>query len=177
MPRCSNLSGIPRSILQIQNGKCLFVGKIIDVSREVRAGFTWGSVRIVALRKDELEDFAESSEDQKPDQFPHDASLIIPFQNENLCAYLETADGNKTVIASVPDLITVLDSQSGSHLGTPEYTYGLRVTVIALAGHPLWRTESGLRSGGPAAFGLEHDYVPIADYRIPESVIEEYTVY
>ena len=27
------------------------------------------------------------------------------------------------VMASVPDLITVLDSQSGSHLGTPECKY------------------------------------------------------
>ena len=48
------------------------------------------------------------------------------------------------VVASVPDLITILDSQSGSHLGTPECkptlisfycvslnsldSYGLRVT-------------------------------------------------
>ena len=32
-------------------------------------------------------------------------------------------------------------------------TYGLRVTVIALAGHPLWRTKVGLEDGGPIAFG------------------------
>lgn len=27
------------------------------------------------------------------------------------------------------------------------------VTVIALAGHPLWQSEHGLKVGGPAAFG------------------------
>lgn len=32
-------------------------------------------------------------------------------------------------------------------------TYGLRVTVIALAGHPLWRSKKGLEAGGPNAFG------------------------
>ena len=70
-----------------------------------------------------------------------DPTVVIPFQNENLCAYMELQDGTRTVnsffylfqiigrlfnslkfqvMASVPDLITILDSQSGSHLGTPE---------------------------------------------------------
>ena len=54
---------------------------------------------------------------------------------------------------TVPDLITVLDSQNGAALGTPDYRYGLRVTVIAFAGHPSWITPEGLANGGPAAFG------------------------
>ena len=54
----------------------------------------------------------------------------------------------------MPDLITVLDSQNGAALGTPDYRYGLRVTVIALAGHPRWTaTPEGLQCGGPGAFG------------------------
>ena len=36
----SDIQGIPRAILRIQNGKLLFNGKIINVEREVRAGFT-----------------------------------------------------------------------------------------------------------------------------------------
>ena len=32
------------------------------------------------------------------------------------------------VVASVPDLITILDSQSGSHLGTPE----CKLTLVSL---------------------------------------------
>ncbi len=54
---------------------------------------------------------------------------------------------------TVPDLITVLDSQNGAALGTPDYRYGLRVTVIAMAGHPSWITPKGLANGGPTAFG------------------------
>ena len=77
-------------------------------------------------------------------------------------------------------------------------TYGLRVTVIALAVHPLWRSEEGLKAGGPKAFGyvmffelgvsiadfnlfffeffysLQHDFEPVGEYREPRSVIEEY---
>ncbi len=58
------------------------------------------------------------------------------------------------MVATVPDLITVLDSQKGVALGTPEYRYGLRVTVIALAGDEKWsKSEAGLNGGGPKAFG------------------------
>ncbi|KAF8806685.1 putative hydantoinase/oxoprolinase [Phlegmacium glaucopus] len=159
----NQLNGIAKAILEVQEGKCLFIGKIVDVSREVRAGFTWGQVEYLPNRLDENLSDAED-----------DATVVIPFQNENLCAYMEKNDGTRTVMASVPDLITILDSQSGSHLGTPEYIYGLRVTVIALAGHPLWRSKEGLEAGGPIAFDLQHTFVPVGEYREPRSVIEEY---
>ncbi|KAJ3515024.1 hypothetical protein NLJ89_g2022 [Agrocybe chaxingu] len=164
----NNMKGIPDAILKLQNGACLFVGKIIDVRREVRAGFTWGEVRIARLREDELENTNGEFFDSKSNENPN-ATMLIPFQNENLCAYMDCEDGPRKIVASVPDLITILDSQSGSHLGTPEYTYGLRVTVMVLAGHPLWRTEMGLKVGGPAAFGLQHEYTPIGDYIEPRS--------
>ncbi|CAA7263047.1 unnamed protein product [Cyclocybe aegerita] len=171
----NNMKGIPDAILKLQNGACLFVGKIIDVRREVRAGFTWGEVRIARLREDELENTDGGPSASGTNEDPS-TTMLIPFQNENLCAYLDYEDGSRKIVASVPDLITILDSQSGSHLGTPEYTYGLRVTVIVLAGHPLWRTEAGLKVGGPAAFafGLQHEYTPIGDYIEPCSVIHEY---
>ncbi|TFK65188.1 DUF917-domain-containing protein [Pluteus cervinus] len=172
----NNMNGLPDALLAIQNGKCLFKGKVVHVARrsanktqEVRAGFTWGEVHIAPLRQEEMEDLAGISEGQDSDM-----KLVIPFQNENLYAYIVDGSGKQTIIASVPDLITVLDSQSGSHLGTPEYCYGLRVTVIALAGHPLWRTPIGLQTGGPQAFGLDHNYEPIGEYKVPDSVIREY---
>ncbi|KAF5355124.1 hypothetical protein D9756_005712 [Leucocoprinus leucothites] len=146
------ISRVAEKILECQNGKCLFIGKIVEVSREVRAGFTWGYVRVAPLLDDEKEDMSEERTSTMGQSEPG-TTLRIPFQNEDLAAYLEKEDGTQTVVASVPDLITVLDSQTGSHLGTPEYAYGLRVTVIALAGHPLWKTEVGLKVGGPEAFG------------------------
>ncbi|PPQ89891.1 hypothetical protein CVT25_004813 [Psilocybe cyanescens] len=172
----NDMNGIVDAILKLQAGKCLFVGKIIDVSREVRTGFTWGQVRIARLRDDELEDIDQRKQLLKTTDEVEgvDDTLLIPFQNENLCAYLESSNGTRKIVASVPDLITILDSQSGSHLGTPEYAYGQRVTVIALAGHPLWRSEKGLSVGGPKAFGLDHLFDPIGDYIEPKSVIEEY---
>ncbi|KAF8903926.1 hypothetical protein CPB84DRAFT_1746030 [Gymnopilus junonius] len=174
MNTSSNMKGVANAILKLQNGVRLFIGKIIDISREVRAGFTWGQVRVARLRDDELEDTSEIAESRQNEEADANVTMLIPFQNENLCAYLESSDGSRKIVASVPDLITILDSQSGSHLGTPEYAYGLRVTVIAMAGHPLWRSEKGLRDGGPAAFGLNHAFNPIGDYIEPRSVIEEH---
>ncbi|KAF8916302.1 hypothetical protein CPB85DRAFT_1432322 [Mucidula mucida] len=146
----NDLRRVPHEILKLQNGKLMFIGKVVDVSREVRAGFTWGEVKIARLQDDELEDASGQTTDFGCDADDH---VVIPFQNENLCAYFEKPDGTRTVAAVVPDLIVVLDSQSGSHLGTQTYSYGLRVTVIVMAGSPLWQTEQGLKMGGAEAFG------------------------
>ncbi|KAJ7178857.1 hydantoinase/oxoprolinase [Mycena crocata] len=166
----NNMKAIPDAILKLQNGVCLFIGKIVSCSREVRAGFTWGEIRIAQLSNVELEDSAETTP-VVVDEADH---MIIPFQNENLCAYIEKHDGSRRVKVVVPDLISVLDSQSGSNLGSQDYAYGLRVTVIAMAGSPLWQSEAGLRSGGPGAFGFDHKFTPVGEYITPRSVIEEY---
>lgn len=77
----------------------------------------------------------------------------------------------------MPDLITVLDSQSGLSLGTHELRYGLRVTCLSLAGHPKWTTPQGMACGGPTAFGLEEtNWAPRGNYMEPRSVVEEYRV-
>ncbi|KAJ7116355.1 hydantoinase/oxoprolinase [Mycena epipterygia] len=165
----NNMKAVPDAILKLQTGVCLFTGKIVSCAREVRAGFTWGEIRISQLLDEELEDAVASPVAADPGDH-----MVIPFQNENLCAYIEKADGSRKLAVTVPDLISVLDSQSGSNLGSQDYAYGLRVTVIAMAGSPLWNSEAGLRNGGPAAFGFDCKFIPIGEYITPRSVIEEY---
>ena len=53
--KTNNIRGIVDAILELQNGRCLFVGKIIHVKREVKAGFTEGEVVLAALMPEELE--------------------------------------------------------------------------------------------------------------------------
>lgn len=58
------------------------------------------------------------------------------------------------IVATVPDLIAVLDAQSGCALGTPDYKYGLRVLVLGITAAPQWtNTERGLELGDLRAFG------------------------
>ncbi|KAF8997586.1 Hydantoinase/oxoprolinase [Cyathus striatus] len=143
----NNIKGVAVAILELQNGVCLFVGKIIEISRD-----------------DELEEINTGP------------SIRYKFTEFSLRHSPSKLHTSAQIVGSVPDLIIVLDSQSGSHLGTPEYTYGLRVTVLCLAGHPLWGTPRGLEVGGPQAFELKHTYHPVGDYMEPRSVIEEYRI-
>lgn len=121
----------------------LVAGKIVDVERRTTEGFVRGSATIGGLGTDA------------------GRAVRIEIQNENLVA-LE--DGR--VLASVPDLISVLDSQTADAITTERLRYGQRVTVIAFACHPLWRSEAGLDLAGPAAFGYGFDYVPVEELHV-----------
>ena len=94
-----------------------------------------------------------------------DSTLSIEFQNENYVAFFIRPDGTRDILATVPDLISLVDEDTGEPVATEEVRYGLRVAVIAMPCFPLWTTPQGLAAGGPAAFGY-HDvaYSPIASY-------------
>ncbi|KAK4939988.1 hypothetical protein LTR10_019840 [Elasticomyces elasticus] len=153
-------SRIVESVGGSANAKVLAEGKITNVERVLRTGHTYGIVEIDGLLNDGSA-----------------ATIKIPFKNEN--AYVEAvgADGAVSILASVPDLIVVLDSETGSGLGTPEYKYGLKVAVIAIAASPRWTdTRRGLELGGPGSMGFDDiQYVPIGRYTMPRSVIEAYS--
>jgi DUF917 family protein len=63
----------------------------------------------------------------------------------------------------VPDLITVLDHESGSPITTETLRYGQRVVIIGMPCAPIWRTERGLKQVGPRYFKYDLDYVPIEE--------------
>ncbi|CEP22537.1 hyuA [Cyberlindnera jadinii] len=128
----------------------LFQGKIVGVEKKVRKGYVFGEVII--------ENEAHT--------------MKVQFQNENIYA---TIDGE--VVASVPDLISVIDSETGEAVGTPDYRYGILVVVLALSPSNLWTdTERALQIGGPSAFGLDEvHYTPTGQYSKPASVIDQYT--
>ena len=65
------------------------------------------------------------------------------------------------MIATTPDLICLLDSDSGEGLGTEIIRYGQRVTVIALPAPAVLTTPKGLQHVGPRAFGYDLDYRPL----------------
>jgi uncharacterized protein len=118
----------------------LVTGKVSDVERQTRSGFVRGSVVIEGLGADS-------------------GRLIrLELQNENLVA-LERG----RLLASVPDLITVLDSETADAIATERIRYGQRVTVIAFACDPVWRTAKGIAATGPRTFGYDFDYQPVEE--------------
>jgi uncharacterized protein len=118
----------------------LVTGKVLDIERHTTSGFVRGSMVIEGLGDDA-------------------GRLIrVELQNENLVA-LERG----RVLASVPDLITVLDSETADAIATESMRYGQRVTVIAFPCDPVWRTERGLAVAGPHAFGYDFGYMPVEE--------------
>ena len=116
----------------------LATGKVVDVRRETTEGFVFGSAIVEGLREDA------------------GRVLTIEIQNENLAV----REGD-SILASVPDLITLLDSETADAVPTERVRYGMRVTVIAFPCDPIWRTVKGLELAGPRAFGYDFDHVPV----------------
>ncbi|MCS7112054.1 MAG: DUF917 domain-containing protein [Ignisphaera sp.] len=126
------------AILDIVKGVILFRGKIIDVARFNLGGFARGEVTIEGF-----DDYRNSR-------------MVVKFQNENLVAI---RDGN--VVATTPDIISILDIESAKPITTERLRYGLRVAVVGIPCDSKWRTEEGIRTVGPRYFGYDVDYVPI----------------
>jgi len=118
-------------------GAVIFHGKVVQLERETAGGFVRGRVVIEGL-----ETLADSR-------------CEVRFQNENLVAI---ADG--LILASVPDLITLLEEESAHPVTTERLRFGMRVYVLALPCASLWREKLGLAKAGPRCFGLDLDYVP-----------------
>ncbi|TVY78352.1 putative D-/L-hydantoinase subunit A [Lachnellula suecica] len=156
-----------------ESAKVLFRGKIIGVERRLSKGHSYGEITIQQIADEDLESASASSYKT----VAIGGVLKIPFKNENVYAKHVKDDGTEQIIASVPDLIAVLDTQSGKALGVPEYRYGVMVTVLGITCSPRWSdTPKGLEIGGPAAMGYkEVVYKPLGKYVEPKSVVLEYT--
>ncbi|PIK35200.1 hypothetical protein BSL78_27979 [Apostichopus japonicus] len=96
--------------------------------------------------------------------------VIVQFQNENLLATRKTDGGKEEVVATTPDLIVIVDADTGTPITTEEVRYGLRVAAIALASPPQLRTRAALKFVGPRAFTFAIDFTPVGDYKIYEPI-------
>lgn len=121
-------------------GFVIWRGKISDVARRTETGFARGDASIAGTG-----DYAGKT-------------LKLSFQNEFLLA--ATEDGP---IACTPDLITVLDAETGEPITTETLRYGFRVVVLGIPCDPRWRTDAGMELVGPDYFGYAADYVPVEE--------------
>ncbi|KIV95621.1 hypothetical protein PV10_03251 [Exophiala mesophila] len=182
-----NKTNLIDAMAEISPVTLLYRGKIIDVSRDVSGGYTMGRCVLGPLSQDE-DDYAIEERDTARGMSPKSREtrhLVIPFQNEYLYAAYLSPTGSSSpqeeqVVVSMPDLISVLDSD-GEALGSPDLRYGLKVSVIAMPAHPLWTDDPrGLKIGGPEYFKLGFEYFRdpqvLMDYRKPRSVIDEFDV-
>ena len=116
-------------IASLGNGRVLFRGKITDVERRTTQGFARGKLKLSA--------FGKSSD-----------TMNIVFQNENLIAW-----HNGEAVATVPDLICIINLEDGEPVGTEMLRYGLRVAVLGMPAPKELKTKRALEVVGPEAFG------------------------
>lgn len=126
------------AVLTAERGVQLFRGKVADVARRTTGGFVRGQARI-----DGVDEFAKEI-------------FVVDFQNEFTVG---RRDG--TVRVTVPDLICILDSLTGTALGTETIRYGQRVDVLSLPADPIMTSEAGLRRVGPRAFGYDLEFISL----------------
>jgi DUF917 family protein len=115
----------------------LYTGKIVDISRKVAGGFDVGEATLEAVGSG----------------LP---PMTLSIKNEFLVAKV----GDR-VVASVPDLITMVDHETSSPINSERVHYGQRVTVFGVGCPPHYRTDKALAVVAPRAFGFDFDYVPI----------------
>ena len=122
----------------------LYTGKLIDRKNRIEGGFDVGEVT--------LESFDGS--------LPH---LVVTIKNEYLLARM----GDR-VLASVPDLITIVDFETGEPINAERLRYGQRLTVFGIGCPAFYRSPVALEFVKPRCFGLDLDYVPIEDLETAE---------
>ena len=130
-----------QTVINQERGKLLMTAKITDLQRHLKGGFAVGHMA--------LEGFGDFLGDNGR----------IDLQNEFLVFWRD-----QKVEVCTPDLIVVLDSDTGLPITTEMLRYGQRIAVLGLPAHPLMRSPEALKVVGPAAFGYsEITFNPMED--------------
>jgi DUF917 family protein len=127
-----------QAILNLCKGIKIGSGKITDIDRVISKGFLKGVV-VIQNKSEKIE---------------------LAFQNEYLMA---KRDGK--IVATTPDILMLVEQDTGVPIDGPRLQYGLKVDLIALPAPALWTTPAGLQLVGPRHFGYETDYHPISNQK------------
>jgi DUF917 family protein len=132
------------AVCALEGGRRIFNGKITDLKRHLRGGFAVGDLTLSGF-----DDCAGQT-------------AGVAIQNEFLLF-----SRNGKVEVTVPDLIVLLDVDTGYPITTEVLRYGQRVAVIAIPCHDLLRSARALEVVGPAAFGYPD--IPFSPLPVPVS--------
>lgn len=140
----TNKDDLVATLTSLLKGHVLFRGKLNRLSQCSDGGFTHGYANFISL-------------DNKKTNFS------VLFQNEYLLV-----QENHTPLCISPDLIILVDEDTGQPLLTERLSYGMNVVAIGAPVHEKWRTPRGIEICGPAHFKYPVDYVPV------ETLVEAY---
>ncbi len=127
--------------------RTLFTGKVVDMARRVVGGYDVGEARLTSF--------------DDPDHH-----MVISIKNEYLLAMSEKGKDRRPA-AMTPDLISLLDHETGRAITAETLRYGQRVTVLGVGAPALMRTPRALEVVAPRNFGFDMPYTPIEEISAP----------
>jgi hypothetical protein len=143
--RASNQDPVT-AVAEILGGRVLAAGKVTDVERRTSTGFARGQALIEGVGDDA------------------GRAIKLSFQNEHLLVEVDEIPQTST-----PDLIIVLDSETGEPVTTEGLRYGMRVRIVTAPSDPRWHRSDALALVGPRYFGYDMDAVPFDGFKSNES--------
>ena len=129
---------VAEAVATAGDGCVCFKGCIEEANYKTADGFTLGSILIAGN-----DAFGEQS-------------FRIEVKNENLVGWL-----NDDVHVTTPDLICLIDNDTGQPVNNPNVTTGQAVSVVLLPAPLAFQTKKGLAAFGPAYAGVDEQYRPI----------------
>ena len=131
--RANHTTSPTQKLIESTSAQILFTGVISDVDRAIKDGFLRGKARLANGT-----DHAE-----------------ILYQNEYLVATV-----NNSFVATTPDIITIVEQESGRPISAELLRYGQLVNVLKIKAPTVWTSAQGLELVGPRYFGYDTDYLP-----------------
>ncbi len=125
-------------VTELLEGWVISRGKVTKKEWEDRIGYYWGTHTITG-----------------EGDFKGDV-IKIWFKNENHICWK-----NDKYLVTSPDIITVVNAETGEPIANPKLKEGDNVAVIGLKARPMFRSKKGIEILGPGAFGFDYEYVPI----------------
>lgn len=101
-------------------------GMIVDIEQTIEKGFLIGKLVIETEKKERI---------------------TVRFQNEYLLA-----EQDEKTLASSPDLIVLMEEESGIPISTASLEYYLKVDLLQLESPAIWKTPDGMKLTGPDYF-------------------------
>lgn len=128
---------VPDAVAAEGHGIVAFRGAVSECDWETREGFTYGNIAIAGEGPFEGGDYR------------------IWLKNENMTARL-----NGEIHATIPDLICLIDTETGNPVTNPNYRIGQKVAAVVLPAPAPFTSAKGLEAFGPAYLGLDTPYRP-----------------
>ena len=123
-----------QAFLEDFQGVCLGRGTITAIEQSIKQGFLEGNVRFAG----------------------EEGSFELLYQNEYLFAKKEGRP-----VACTPDILMLLEKESGTPITADSLRFGLQVCLIALPAPAIWQSTKGLELTGPQCFGYSINYQPV----------------